>query len=322
MSHRDSNQLITDPQETIHLLQKELAESNSGLVALTLELEQRVEERTAQLREAHNELRKTNTELMQLTLELEDRVTRRMEEIQKLNQELEARVRERTAELEASNKELEAFSYSVSHDLRAPLRAIDGFSLALLEDYEQQLDDRGKDHLRRVRGASQRMGQLIDDMLDLSRVTRREMRREKVDLSALARSVGEELRQREPHRQVDLHVAGGAVVIGDPHLFHIALENLLGNAWKFTGKKERARIEFGVAEDGGSPRFFVRDDGVGFDMRYVDKLFGAFQRLHAQGEFEGTGVGLATVQRIIHRHGGRVWAEGAVEKGATFYFTL
>ena len=322
MSHRDSNQLITDPQETIHLLQKELAESNSGLVALTLELEQRVDERTAQLREAHNELRKTNTDLMLLTLELEERVAQRTEEIRKLNQELERRVEERTAELAAANKELAAFAYSVSHDLRAPLRAIDGFSQALLEDYAPQLDDQGKDNLRRVRGASQRMGQLIDDMLALCRVTRHEIRREKVNLSALARSVGEELRQREPHRQVDLHVAGGAVVIGDPHLLHIALENLLGNAWKFTGRKERARIEFGVAEDGGRPLFFVRDDGVGFDMHYVDKLFGVFQRLHAQGEFQGTGVGLATVQRIVHRHGGRVWAEGAVEQGATFYFTL
>lgn len=248
-------------------------------------------------------------------------ITKRRQAEEKIR-ELNAQVARSLAESEALNKELEAFAYSVSHDLRAPLRAIDGFSLVLLEDYEQQLDDEGKDHLRRVRGASQRMGQLIDDMLALSRVTRREMRREKVDLSALAASIGEELRQREPHRQVDFSVADGAVVEGDPQLLHIALENLLDNAWKYTGKKTRARIEFGIGEDGGRPLFFVRDDGVGFDMRYVHKLFGAFQRLHPRTDFEGTGVGLATVQRIIRRHGGRVWAEAAVNQGATFYFTL
>ncbi|MFB3924126.1 MAG: PAS domain-containing protein [Terriglobia bacterium] len=242
----------------------------------------------------------------------------REDEIRALNAELERALAQATN----FNKELEAFSYSVSHDLRAPLRAIDGFSLALLEDYEQQLDEQGKDFLRRVRAASQRMGQLIDDMLALSRVTRREIRRERVDLSALAQSIGDDLRQRDPHRRVKLDVAGGAAAEGDPQLLRQVLENLLSNAWKFTGKKELARIQFGTAENGGKTLFFVRDNGAGFDMSYADKLFGVFQRLHSVTDFEGTGVGLATVKRIIHRHGGRVWAEAEVGGGATFYFTL
>lgn len=243
-------------------------------------------------------------------------------EIHQLNAQLEQRVMERTAQLTAANKELETFSYSVSHDLRAPLRSIDGFSQALLEDYNDKLDERGQNYLQRVLAATQRMGQLIDDLLNLSRVTRSQMHCEPVALSALAQLIATELQNRQPQRQVEFVIAPELVANGDTRLLRIVLENLLGNAWKFTGKKNRARIEFGLTEHEDTVAYFVRDDGSGFDMTYVDKLFGAFQRLHAMTEFEGTGIGLATVQRIIHRHGGRVWAEGAIEQGATFYFTL
>ena len=229
---------------------------------------------------------------------------------------------ERTVALEAANRELEAFSYSVSHDLRAPLRGIDGFSQALLEDYVNKLDEQGKDYLTRIRSASQRMGHLIDDLLNLARFTRAEIRREAVNLSEIAKSLVAELAQREPERHVTFEIGEGLEVKGDPRLLRVALENLFRNAWKFTSKHPRARIEFGVAQRDGKPTYFVRDDGAGFDMAYKAKLFGAFQRLHKATEFYGTGVGLATVQRIVRRHGGEIWAEGEVEKGATFYFTL
>ena len=235
---------------------------------------------------------------------------------------LEEQLQHRNIELAAVNDELEAFSYSVSHDLRAPLRSIDGFSQALLEDYADKLDEQGKDYLGRARAASQRMGILIDDLLNLSRVTRTEIRRESVDLSALAQLVGSELQQQDPDRQVTFEVAEGAVAVGDPHLLRTVLDNLIGNAWKFTGKHPQARLEFGITEDNGQRAYFVRDDGAGFDMAHANKLFRAFQRLHEVTEFEGTGIGLATVQRIINRHGGRVWAESAIGEGATFYFTL
>ena len=238
--------------------------------------------------------------------------------IKKLNEDLQ----QRTVELAATNEELAAFNYSVSHDLRSPLRSIDGFSQALLEDYTDKLDTQGKDYLTRVRAASQKMGQLIDDLLNLSRMTRTEMRREVVDLSALAQAITAELQNSEPGRQVEFVIAEGMEVNGDKRLLMVVLENLLGNAWKFTEKHPRARIECGITQVNGKPAYFVRDDGAGFDMAYADKLFGAFQRLHGTTEFPGTGIGLATVQRIIHRHGGQVWAEGAVEQGATFYFTL
>lgn len=224
--------------------------------------------------------------------------------------------------LEAANKELEAFSYSVSHDLRAPLRSIDGFSQALLEDYSEKLDVEGKDHLQRVRAATRRMAQLIDDMLNLSRVTRSEMQREKVDLSTLAQTIAAELKKTQPERHVTFVIAPGLVAEGDARLLRAVLENLFSNAYKFTRKQPQAKIEFGLTRQDGQPVYFVRDNGAGLDMAYADKLFGVFQRLHGIAEFEGTGIGLATVQRIIHRHGGRIWAEGAVEKGATIYFTL
>jgi PAS domain S-box-containing protein len=245
------------------------------------------------------------------------------EKIRTLNIELEDRVAKRTMQLEVANKELEAFSYSVSHDLRAPLRSIDSFSQFLLEDYCEQLDDEGKDYLQRIRAAAQRMAQLIDDLLNLSRVTRSDMRGEQVDLSALAETITAELQQAHPDRAVACIIAPGLVANGDAHLLRIVLENLFGNAWKFTSRHPRAHIEFGsMRQPDGSLAYFIRDDGAGFDMAYADKLFGAFQRLHGMTEFPGTGIGLATVQRIIQRHGGRIWAEAAPEKGATFYFTL
>jgi PAS domain S-box-containing protein len=225
-------------------------------------------------------------------------------------------------ELNAANKELEAFSYSVSHDLRAPLRSIDGFSLALLEDYSDKLDAEGKNHLWRVRAATQRMGALIDDLLNLSRVTRAGMHLENVNLSALAGSIIEELQKTHPARQAEFRLEENLEAKADAHLLRIVLENLLGNAWKFTSKHESALIEFGKTRSNGASAFFVRDDGAGFDQAYADRLFGAFQRLHSANEFPGTGIGLATVQRIVHRHGGRIWAESEPGRGATFYFTL
>jgi PAS domain S-box-containing protein len=243
-------------------------------------------------------------------------------ELARYRDHLEELVRHRTNELEAMNKELESFSYSVSHDLRAPLRTIDGFSLALMEDYCGKFDETGMDHLRRVRAATLRMAQLIDDLLKLSRVSRGELRIERADLGALARSVERELEKTEPKRKVDFVVGTDLVVDGDAPLLRVVMENLLSNAWKFTGKHPEATVTVGRMEKAGETIFFVRDDGAGFDMAYVGKLFGPFQRLHSLEEFPGSGIGLATVQRIVHRHGGRIWAEGAVEKGATFWFTL
>ena len=244
------------------------------------------------------------------------------DEIRRLNAELEQRVAERTAQLAAANHELEAFSYSASHDLRAPLRSIAGFSEALLEDCADQLSGEGRDYLQRICAATQRMGQLIDALLDLSRVTRREVHRKPLDLSALATAVAAELQRLHPDRRVTVVVQRQLFADADPGLLRCVLENLLGNAWKFTRKHTAARIEFGVVPATVPPVYFVRDDGAGFDMAYADKLFIPFQRLHTQAEFEGSCVGLATVQRIVHRHGGRIWAQGEVEGGATFFFTL
>jgi len=297
-----------------------------------------------------------------LTLEITAR-QRAEAEIRTLNTELERRVRERTAELHDTNQkltvvnqeltvvnqeltvvnqeltvvknELEAFCYSVSHDLRTPLRAIDGFSRIVQEDNASQLDAASLENLERVRAASQRMSRLIDDLLQLSRLTRHELQRAPLDLSALARTVADALQATVPERRVDWVIAPGLQAEADANLIQSVLENLLGNAWKFTGKEPAARIEFGAGAAGepksglkpgprppAAPVFFVRDNGAGFDMTYAGKLFGAFQRLHAATEFPGTGVGLASVQRVIHRHHGRVWAESAVGRGTTFYFTL
>jgi light-regulated signal transduction histidine kinase (bacteriophytochrome) len=239
-----------------------------------------------------------------------------------LNEELEQRVIDRTTQLEAANKELEAFSYSVSHDLRAPLRSIDGFSQALLEEYQEKLDDTGKGYLERVRKATQKMGFLIDDLLKLSRVTRSEFNLEAVDLSEMVHAIAAANQRNQPDRTVDVIVQEGLSVRGDPYLLRIALTNLMDNAWKFTGKEAEPRIEFGAAVEDGVTLYFIRDNGVGFDMAYADKLFGAFQRLHTLQEFPGTGIGLATVKRIINRHDGHIWAEGEIGNGATFYFTL
>lgn len=225
-------------------------------------------------------------------------------------------------ELEWKNKELEAFSYSVAHDLRAPLRSVDGFSLALLEDYADKLDDEGRQYLRHVRESAQQMGELIDDLLSLSRVTRSEFQREEVDLTAIARTVAARLRQQDTNRRIEITVADGLIAAGDARLLTIAFENLLGNAWKFTRLRADARVEVGSLNECGYDTYFVRDNGAGFDMAYASKLFGVFQRLHPAAEFEGTGIGLATVQRVVRRHGGRIWAEGEVGRGATFFFTL
>jgi signal transduction histidine kinase len=223
---------------------------------------------------------------------------------------------------ETANKELEAFSYSVSHDLRAPLRAIHGFSQALEEDERAKLSADGQNHLRRIRAAAQRMAELIDDLLRLSRVSRSDFRRDNVDVSALAETVVTELRRAYPDRTLDVSIQGGVMAHADARLTRIVLENLIGNAWKFTAKAPNARIELGTRDDGGQLVYFVRDNGAGFDMKYADRLFGAFQRLHSDKEFPGTGIGLATVQRIVLRHGGRIWVEAAVGAGATFQFTL
>jgi len=228
----------------------------------------------------------------------------------------------RAAELVVANAGLESFSYSISHDLRAPLRSIDGFSLALLEDYEDKLDEGGKDYLRRVRSATQKMAQLIDDILKLSRITRAELTMESVKLSELAGSIADELSSAEPGRKVAFVITKGLTTWGDSALLKVVLDNLIGNAWKFTGSHTEARIEFGSAKVDGKTAYFIRDDGAGFDPKYVDKLFVTFQRLHTEAEFPGTGIGLSLVQHIIQRHGGRVWAEGAVDRGATFWFTV
>ncbi len=243
-------------------------------------------------------------------------------ELTTINEELEKRVEQRTLELAVSNQELEAFSYSVSHDLRAPLRTIDGFSLALKEDFSDCLNEEGQDYINRVRNGVQRMGTLIDALLQLSRVTRSEVQRERVDMSSAVRLVFDELKAAAPDADVELRVQPGVLAMADSRLVRIAFENLVGNAFKYSSRTEHALVEFGSDVRDGRTVYFIRDNGVGFDMQYVDRLFTAFQRLHGDREFKGSGIGLATVSRIIRRHHGAIWAEGEVGKGATFFFTL
>jgi light-regulated signal transduction histidine kinase (bacteriophytochrome) len=236
--------------------------------------------------------------------------------------ELQDALKQRTADMEAANKELAAFSYSVSHDLRAPLRTIDGFSEALVEDYRDKLDDRGLDYLNRVRGAAERMDLLIKTLVELAQISRGELRRERVELSHIAESIATELKAADPGRNVRFSIQPGLTVEGDPRLLKVALEHLLGNSWKFTSKHPAATIELGSEQRDGHRLFFVRDDGAGFDPAFADKMFAPFQRFHSASEFEGTGIGLAMVQRIIHRHGGKVWAVAAVEAGTTIYISM
>lgn len=280
-----------DAKGLVDLLEAELAETNRGLVAIAVELGQRVEEQTQELRIAHQELQQTNSEVMRSALELE-----------------------------AANRELDAFAYSVSHDLRAPLRSINGFTRMLRDSYSETLDARGRDYLDRVHVACGRMSAMIEDLLKLSHVARCEIRTEPIDLGTIARDIAGALRESDPDRTVEFAIADNLVVNGDQGLLRAALENLLSNAWKFTSKVEQGRIEVGQSEEHSS--YFVRDNGAGFDMTYAQQLFAPFKRLHREADFPGTGIGLATVQRIIGRHGGRIWADAELEKGATFYFTL
>jgi two-component system, sensor histidine kinase and response regulator len=254
--------------------------------------------------------------------ELLRRQAQRLQESEQAARDLAETRAELVRDLEHKNRELESFSYAVSHDLRAPLRRIESFSRAVQESQAERLDETGRRFLDRVREASRQMSQLIDDVLYLARVTRAEMREQEVDLSGLVALLLDRMAEAEPGRQIETRVRPGVAVTGDGQLLRIAVENLLENAWKFTGRTVTPRIEFGVTNVGGEPTYFIRDNGAGFDMAYADRLFGPFQRLHLASEFPGTGVGLATVQRVIHRHGGRVWAEGMPGQGATFHFTI
>jgi hypothetical protein len=312
------------PSETILGALKEALESASrpSLVRETIcdsdimkeyseRLVSKLESKNVELSEAKQKLEETNQRLEHARVEL-----------QKANDDLESRVRQRTSELQSANKELEAFSYSVSHDLRAPVRQIAGFSRLVVRNAAAQLDESNAKHLQIIQHAAERMLGLIEAMLDLSKVSGMRFQRYPVDLSAVADDVAAELRENEADRSVQIEIARGMNDSGDRNLLRIALMNLLGNAWKFTSKTPGSRIEFGRIKNGADCRYYVRDNGAGFEMAHANTLFTAFQRLHSQDDFEGTGIGLATVQRIIQRHGGKIWAEGAPNEGATFNFTL
>jgi light-regulated signal transduction histidine kinase (bacteriophytochrome) len=243
-------------------------------------------------------------------------------EIRRMNVELERRVAQRTEQLEATNRELEAFAYAVSHDLRAPLRSMSGFSQLLQESPSSALDDKSKHYLQRIHEASRRMSTLIEDLLSLSRISRSELTPRSIDLSQLAEDAASSVKEHHPNRDVELHVEPGLTACGDSRLLRIALENLLDNAWKYTTHTPAARVDVGMQLDSNGRTFYVRDNGVGFDMAYAGKLFGPFQRLHAETQYPGTGIGLVTVQRILARHGGRIWAQAEINRGATFYFTI
>ncbi len=260
--------------------------------------------------------------LVQAFNEMLAQIQQRDDELQRGHAELERRVAERTRELLVANRELEAFSYSVSHDLRGPVDALNGFAYVLSKEYSRKLDGKANELIDRIRNSGRRMMQLIDDLLNLSRVTSGAMVREPVDLSAIARAICDDLRASAPERNVEFVIAGDATVEGDPRLLHLVIDNLLRNSWKYTSSQAAARIEFGIQQKNGFPIYFIRDNGVGFDPRSSNRLFQPFQRLHSSEEFPGNGIGLATVYRIVRRHGGEVWAESAVGKGATFYFSL
>jgi len=313
--YTDASELLGHSEDAIY--------SRRGLSDLTQEIQSHLTQHGFWRGEAVGQRRDTTLFPIELSLTLTPtgdiiRVCRDVSD----RKAAEEQIRQYAAQLEASNRELEAFAYSVSHDLRAPLRAIDGFSRALLEDYGEAFDEEGQDYFERIRKNVARMGMLIDDLLNLSRVTRSEICYATVNLSVLARELIRELQASEPERQVEVTIAPEICVSADATLMRVVLMNLLHNAWKFTSHHSTACLEFGIIDPGGQPTYFVRDDGAGFDMAYSKKLFGVFQRLHSTHEFPGTGIGLAIVQRAIHRHGGRVWAEGTVEQGATFYFTI
>lgn len=294
-------------------------------VSVFIELDQKKRQIERLNRSLEERVRRRTTELESANRDLEHEVRERKraeEEVRQLNAQLEERVQARTAELEAANEELRAFSYSVSHDLRSPLRKIEAFSQLLVDECREELSDEAQDYLRRIRASSRHMNALIEDMLKLSRVSQEQMKRESVNLSAIARYILDEYQQGQPTRQVTTQIDDGLTVHGDEALLRIALDNLLGNAWKFTSEKDEGRIEFRATKLDGEDAFCVKDNGAGFDMSHADKLFHAFQRLHPAHAFPGTGIGLAIVYRIIKRHGGRIVGKGRVQEGASFTFTI